>query len=223
MKPDLPRTRNQPSGHPMSRVARSRPPLPGGPYLVVGLARSGVAAALTLRERGEEVIGLDSGAATAPPLVRPRQEGFRRPASKSTSMCQVRPLPPGPGRSSRAPVSPQTPPSWRRRGPVACPVLGEIEFAWRLLANEFIAVTGTNGKTTTTEWIGHIHREAARPVAVAGNVGTALSVTDRRSRPRGHGRLRSILVSARGHRGVRPRSCRAAQSRARSSGPARHL
>jgi UDP-N-acetylmuramoylalanine--D-glutamate ligase len=36
-------------------------------------------------------------------------------------------------------------------------------------------VTGTNGKTTTTEWIGHIHRTAGLPVAVAGNVGTALS------------------------------------------------
>ena len=55
------------------------------------------------------------------------------------------------------------------------PVLGELELAWRLLPNEFIAVTGTNGKTTTTELIGHIHREANVPVAVAGNVGTALS------------------------------------------------
>jgi UDP-N-acetylmuramoylalanine--D-glutamate ligase len=54
-------------------------------------------------------------------------------------------------------------------------VVGEIELAWRLIQNEFIAVTGTNGKTTTTEWIGHIHREAALPVAVAGNVGTALT------------------------------------------------
>jgi UDP-N-acetylmuramoylalanine--D-glutamate ligase len=55
------------------------------------------------------------------------------------------------------------------------PVLGELELGWRLLDNEFVAVTGTNGKTTTTEWIGHIHREAALPVAVAGNVGTALT------------------------------------------------
>ncbi len=54
-------------------------------------------------------------------------------------------------------------------------VLGELELAWRLLPNRFIAVTGTNGKTTTTEWIGHILRVAGRPVAVAGNVGTALS------------------------------------------------
>jgi UDP-N-acetylmuramoylalanine--D-glutamate ligase len=55
------------------------------------------------------------------------------------------------------------------------PVLGELELAWRLVPNEFVAVTGTNGKTTTTEWIGHIYREAALPVAVVGNVGTAAS------------------------------------------------
>ena len=41
-------------------------------------------------------------------------------------------------------------------------MLGEVELAWRLIPNEFIAVTGTNGKTTTTELIGHIHREAGR-------------------------------------------------------------
>jgi UDP-N-acetylmuramoylalanine--D-glutamate ligase len=55
-------------------------------------------------------------------------------------------------------------------------VLGELELAWRLVPeNEFVAVTGTNGKTTTTEWIGHVHREAGLPVAVVGNVGTAAS------------------------------------------------
>ncbi len=53
------------------------------------------------------------------------------------------------------------------------PVLGELELAWRLLGHEFIAVTGTNGKTTTVEWIGHIHRQAGLPVEVVGNVGTA--------------------------------------------------
>lgn len=54
-------------------------------------------------------------------------------------------------------------------------VVGELELAWRMLPNEFIAVTGTNGKTTTVELIGHIHRQAGLPVAVAGNVGVALS------------------------------------------------
>ncbi|HEY1591778.1 MAG TPA: hypothetical protein VGF81_08290, partial [Solirubrobacteraceae bacterium] len=47
---------------------KPRPPLPGGPYLIVGLARSGVAAALALRARGEEVIGCDSGAPGRPGL-----------------------------------------------------------------------------------------------------------------------------------------------------------
>ncbi len=59
-------------------------------------------------------------------------------------------------------------------------VIGELELAWRLLPNEFIAVTGTNGKTTTVELIGHIHREAGLAVAVAGNVGAALSGLDGR-------------------------------------------
>jgi len=60
----------------------------------------------------------------------------------------------------------------RERG---VPVLGELELAWRLLPNRFVAVTGTNGKTTTTELLGAIWREAGLPVALAGNVGMPLS------------------------------------------------
>ena len=41
----------------------------------------------------------------------------------------------------------------RERG---LPVLGELELAWRLLPNRFVAVTGTNGKTTTAELLGAI-------------------------------------------------------------------
>ena len=55
------------------------------------------------------------------------------------------------------------------------PVVGELELAWRALPNRFVAVTGTNGKTTTVELIGHLFRTAGEPVAVAGNVGTALA------------------------------------------------
>src|SRR4051794_15710252 len=54
-------------------------------------------------------------------------------------------------------------------------VVGEVELGWRALPNRFVAVTGTNGKTTTAELIGHLYRSAGEPVAVAGNVGTALS------------------------------------------------
>jgi len=54
-------------------------------------------------------------------------------------------------------------------------VTGELELAWRLLENRFVAVTGTNGKTTTVELVGEIYRAAGMPVAVAGNVGTPLA------------------------------------------------
>ena len=60
----------------------------------------------------------------------------------------------------------------RERG---LPVMGELELAWRLLPQRFVAVTGTNGKTTTAELLGAIWREAGLPVAVAGNVGTPLA------------------------------------------------
>jgi UDP-N-acetylmuramoylalanine--D-glutamate ligase len=54
-------------------------------------------------------------------------------------------------------------------------VVGELELAWRALPNRFVAVTGTNGKTTTVELLGHVYRNAGEPVAVAGNVGTPLA------------------------------------------------
>jgi UDP-N-acetylmuramoylalanine--D-glutamate ligase len=54
-------------------------------------------------------------------------------------------------------------------------VLGELELAWRLLPNRFVAVTGTNGKTTVAELLGHVWRAAGEPVRVAGNVGTPLA------------------------------------------------
>jgi UDP-N-acetylmuramoylalanine--D-glutamate ligase len=81
---------------------------------------------------------------------------------------RVRVLVKSPGVPGQAPVIAAA----RARG---MEVLGELELGWRLLANEFVAVTGTNGKTTTVELIGHIHREAGLPVAVAGNVGAAVS------------------------------------------------
>jgi len=73
-----------------------------------------------------------------------------------------------PGVPPRAPVVAAA----RERG---IPVLGELELGWRLIDRPFVAVTGTNGKTTVTEWIAHVLRLARRDVAVAGNVGTPLT------------------------------------------------
>ncbi len=153
-------------------TSKPRPPLPPGPYLVVGLARSGVAAALALRASGETVIGVDAGGAghraldEAAGRLRDAGVEVRLDASGVDLAARARTLIKSPGVPQDAPAITAA----RARGAV---VLGELELAWRLIPNEFIAVTGTNGKTTTTEWIGHVHREAGLPVAVAGNVGTA--------------------------------------------------
>jgi UDP-N-acetylmuramoylalanine--D-glutamate ligase len=134
----------------------------------VGLARSGSAAALVLRERGERTIGVDAG--TPDDLGALADAGVElHLADDGLSLLEhVGAVVKSPGVPAQAPVIAAA----RAQG---LPVIGELELAWRLLGNEFIAVTGTNGKTTTVELIGHIHRGAGLPVAVAGNVGAALS------------------------------------------------
>jgi UDP-N-acetylmuramoylalanine--D-glutamate ligase len=54
----------------------------------------------------------------------------------------------------------------------------EVELGFRLLDNPILGVTGTNGKTTTSELLGAIFRAAGKDVAVAGNVGRPLSGLD---------------------------------------------
>ena len=158
----------------MAGDSKPRPPLPPGPYLVIGLARSGVAAALALRALGHDVIGVDSGSAQDERLRtaagRLSEAGVEVHLDASGDVFAARA-----GTLIKSPGVPQQAPAVLAARARRVPVLGELELAWRLLENEFLAVTGTNGKTTTTEWIGHIHREAGVPVAVAGNVGTPLS------------------------------------------------
>jgi UDP-N-acetylmuramoylalanine--D-glutamate ligase len=54
------------------------------------------------------------------------------------------------------------------------PVWSEVELAWRFLRGKLIAITGSNGKTTTTSLVGHILKTANMPVQVGGNIGTPL-------------------------------------------------
>jgi UDP-N-acetylmuramoylalanine--D-glutamate ligase len=146
-----------------------RPPLPPGPYLVVGLARSGLAAAALLHARGEAVIATDGAPAERlrADLLPPEVE-VHAGVDGVALLERARAVVKSPGVPAHAPTIAAA----RARG---IPVLGELELAWRCTPNEVIAVTGTNGKTTTTELLGHIHREAGVPVAVVGNVGTAYS------------------------------------------------
>ena len=152
----------------MAPPAKPRPPLPRGPYLVVGLARSGTAAARLLAERGESVRGVDSG----------RPEGVERLAEAGvevnldvdgTQLLEgARTVVKSPGVPNDAAVIAAA----RERG---IEVVGELELAWRAIPNRFVAVTGTNGKTTTAELLGALYRAAGAPVTVAGNVGTPLA------------------------------------------------
>jgi UDP-N-acetylmuramoylalanine--D-glutamate ligase len=147
----------------------ARPPLPPGPFLVVGLARSGVAAAVALAGLGERVVGTDARtvsdevkASLAGVEVRDGEEGADLLAGIETVVKS-------PGVPREAPLIAAALAQGMR-------VIGELELGWRMLGgHEFVALTGSNGKTTTVELIGHIHRVAGRAVVVAGNVGTALA------------------------------------------------
>jgi UDP-N-acetylmuramoylalanine--D-glutamate ligase len=146
-----------------------RPPLPPGPYLVVGLARSGQAVAALLHARGETVIAVDAAPAERLKNTELPQGVELHAGTDGVALLErVRAVIKSPGVPATAPVITIA----RERG---IPVLGELELAWRCVPNEVIAVTGTNGKTTTVELLGHLHREAGIPVAVVGNVGTAYS------------------------------------------------
>ena len=125
---------------------KPRPPLPPGPYLVVGQGLSGRAVADLL----DDAIVVETDA-----------DGMEHLGSVQTVVKSpgIRP-------------SVELLRAARRQGKT---IVGELEIAWRLLPNEFIGVTGTNGKTTTTALLGEIHRLAGVPHAVAGNIGTAVS------------------------------------------------
>jgi UDP-N-acetylmuramoylalanine--D-glutamate ligase len=122
--------------------------------LVYGLARSGVAAAAALERDGVEVVQVD------------RQLGNEEDLSLLEGVDVVVKSPGVPGEATLVAEA-------KLRG---IPVWSEVELGWRLLApRPFIGVTGTNGKTTTSELLGAIFRTADRDVAVAGNVGTPLT------------------------------------------------
>jgi len=118
-----------------------------------------------LREHGE-VLGCDSGT----PAQADELEGMdvRLNSDGLDLVPRAQTVVKSPGVPQQAPVIVAA----RERG---LEIVGELELAWRLIPNEFIAVTGTNGKTTTVELLGAIHRAAGVPVEVAGNVGTLLA------------------------------------------------
>jgi UDP-N-acetylmuramoylalanine--D-glutamate ligase len=135
---------------------------------VVGLARSGQAAARLLAGRGERVRGVDSGHPEGAAGLAGLGVEVLLDADGTGLLEGVRTVVKSPGVPREAAVIVAA----LERG---VELVGELELAWRAVPNRTIAVTGTNGKTTTAELLGHLYRTAGEPVAVAGNVGTPLS------------------------------------------------
>src|SRR4051794_241988 len=133
----------------------ARPALPPGPYLVVGLARSGVAAADALAARGAVVVGCDARALDDGLRARLGAAGVRvvAPSDGLGLLAAAAVVVKSPGVPAEAPVIAAA----RARG---VPVLGELEVGWRLVPDPVLAITGSNGKTTTTELLAQMHREA---------------------------------------------------------------
>src|SRR6266550_210014 len=136
-------------------------------YLVVGAGKSGVAAANFLAARGEDVALTDSN--PHPDVPYPLHDAVRRFFGYSDEAALN-----GATTIVVSPGVPLTIPLLQRAAGQAIPVIGEIELAYRYLKGTIIAITGSNGKSTTTTLVGEILKVAGRDPIVAGNIGQPL-------------------------------------------------
>ncbi len=141
--------------------------------LVVGLARSGIAAAQLLRANGALVTVNDSK--TEEELG----EGLN--VLKGLQLewrlgCPAEPLLEGQDVLVISPGIPVDAPFVQKAREMGLYVTGELELAWQLSEGTMVAVTGTNGKTTTVSLLGEIFRNAGKVTHVVGNIGYPFSL-----------------------------------------------
>jgi UDP-N-acetylmuramoylalanine--D-glutamate ligase len=145
--------------------------------VVVGAARSGIAAAHLLAKRGARVTLTDVRPSidAAPALQAAGVEvesGGHQPDTLASADLVV--------------VSPGVPTDQPMFDPVRSrdvQIIGELELAWRWLRGRVIAITGTKGKSTTTTLVGRMLEAAGNPVLVGGNIGVPLSAQVEQSTP----------------------------------------
>ncbi|MDI9521442.1 MAG: UDP-N-acetylmuramoyl-L-alanine--D-glutamate ligase [Bacillota bacterium] len=144
----------------------------GKTFLVVGAARSGVAATELLLAIGAFVVLNDSKkecelASLPDTLNHPNcKKCFGQPAEPLFSGCDYLLISPG---------IPCDAPLVKKAGEMGLQVIGELEFAASCATQEIIAVSGTNGKTTTVSLLGEIFNQSGRNASVSGNIGYPLS------------------------------------------------
>ena len=142
--------------------------LAGRRVLVVGLARSGIAAAEALVGAGAAVVGFDRDEALDVGRLAEVGVEIRLGNEEETLLQGIDLVVKSPGVPGETLLVDRA----RSRG---VSVWSEIELGARLLPNPILGVTGTNGKTTTSELLGAVFRSAGRSVEVAGNVGRPLT------------------------------------------------
>lgn len=136
--------------------------------LVVGLGKSGVAAALFLRKRGARVTVSDARPSDA--LANEIPALLKAGVMVETGGHGVLTF----RRQDLVVLSPGIPlstPEVQQVLRLGTPLLGELELASQSLQGHIVAVTGSNGKTTTTALLGHIFTHAQRQTLVGGNIG----------------------------------------------------
>ncbi len=147
--------------------------------LVVGIARSGVAVAKFLAGRGTRVVLTD---------MKTREEladTIKEVPDSVEIMAGVYPEYKS-GDFDFLVVSPGVPltiPPIRRASALGVPVFSELELAYRFARSPIVAITGTNGKTTTTTLIGEIFKSAGMKTCVGGNIGLPLALEVERYGP----------------------------------------
>lgn len=137
---------------------------------VLGLGRSGVSACELATMAGAQVFATELNPRAGDEFERLKSLGIEIEFGKHTdAVC----------RSDLVVISPGIKPEnelVRKIRKLGIPLLSELEFAWNLLPSSlFIAVTGTNGKSTTCALIGNILRTSGKDVLVGGNIGVPLS------------------------------------------------
>ena len=131
--------------------------LEGAKVVVIGMARSGVAAAELLRSKGASVRAVDQNPVKIP--------GFEVEAQIAANLTDADLIVLSPG----VPADLEIVEERRRKG---VKVIGDLELASWFLRGEIIGITGSNGKTTTTALAGHILKSSGSPAQVGGNIGT---------------------------------------------------